>query len=522
MPTDTPIDIALDYIRRGWAPIPIPFRQKGPTIKGWQEIRATVETASRYFNGGNLNVGVLLGEASHDLIDCDLDCLEAIAVAGYLLPLTKAAFGRASKRFSHLLFYSDGLPAMIGKAAAQFKDPSDGLMLLEIRCGGGGHAAQSVFPGSVHKSGERVAWEDRYDQDPARVDGAELLKAAKRTAAAALIAKHWPSTRGLTRRLRLGGLLARCGFNESEGKLFAEAIAKAVGAEVAETVRIIRACIVDYAKGARTLYGMPAFIDAFGKPVALKCAEWLGYAEGASEREAEAEQQAATTLAGAAEKVEAAGDKAAEVLVKLARDGLPWRDNVVQFEPILRRAAEQSNIAKTKIMQQIASDDAKAARKRREAQPHDTIARSVEHSDDAVALAFIDRHGAELRYVAKWGQWLKWTGSQWQEDATLDVWDKVRKVAREDAITADPKTAKVVASGKTAAAVEKLSRADRRVAMTFDQFDSDDWLLNCPSGVVDLKTGTLRPHQPQDYRRKWPAARQAMTTALCSKNFCPR
>ena len=34
-PTDLLAEV-LTYIRRGWAPVPVPFRQKGPTLKDWQ------------------------------------------------------------------------------------------------------------------------------------------------------------------------------------------------------------------------------------------------------------------------------------------------------------------------------------------------------------------------------------------------------------------------------------------------------------------------------------------------------
>ena len=47
----TPLDIALGYAARGWCPIPIPDRQKGPKIKGWPGLRITDKNARDYFNG---------------------------------------------------------------------------------------------------------------------------------------------------------------------------------------------------------------------------------------------------------------------------------------------------------------------------------------------------------------------------------------------------------------------------------------------------------------------------------------
>ena len=59
-----------------------------------------------------------------------------------------------------------------------------------------------------------------------------------------------------------------------------------------------------------------------------------------------------------------------------------------------------------------------------------------------------------------------------------------------------------IASAKTVAAVERLAKADRRIAATVDQWDADPWLLNTPGGVVDLRDGGYRLHNPADYITK--------------------
>src|SRR5690606_32784070 len=53
------------------------------------------------------NVGVRLGEPSGWLVDVDLDCAEAIALAPMFLPPT-ATFGRLSKPRSHWLYIAAG------------------------------------------------------------------------------------------------------------------------------------------------------------------------------------------------------------------------------------------------------------------------------------------------------------------------------------------------------------------------------------------------------------------------------
>src|SRR5450759_2379971 len=98
------LDVALDYIKRGWAPVPIAHREKGPKLKEWQLLRMTAETASQYFNDAAMNVGVILGDASQGLTDIDLDCDEATKLGQHVLPKTAAIFGRPSRRSSHWLY----------------------------------------------------------------------------------------------------------------------------------------------------------------------------------------------------------------------------------------------------------------------------------------------------------------------------------------------------------------------------------------------------------------------------------
>ncbi len=117
-------------------------------------------------------------------------------------------------------------------------------------------------------------------------------------------------------------------------------------------------------------------------------------------------------------------------------------------------------------------------------------------TDDSLALEFTKRYGATFRYVAGWGKWLKWTGTHWADETTLEVFDLARTVCREASNRAEsPKIAAITAKATTIAAVERLARADRQHAATIDVWDADPWLLNTPAGVVDLRTGKMRRHR---------------------------
>ncbi len=127
----------------------------------------------------------------------------------------------------------------------------------------------------------------------------------------------------------------------------------------------------------------------------------------------------------------------------------------------------------------------------------------AEYADDALALKFTELHGDDLRFTAAWGRWNVWTGSVWRQDETLRVFDLVRKICRAESSAC--KTGRVserIASAKTVYAVERLARADRCHAATVDQWDADPWLLNTTGGVVDLRTGKLRPAMRDDYLTK--------------------
>ena len=133
--------------------------------------------------------------------------------------------------------------------------------------------------------------------------------------------------------------------------------------------------------------------------------------------------------------------------------------------------------------------------------------RSPAFADEALALRFAERHANDLRYVAAWSKWMAWDGVKWRPDDTLAAFDLARRVCREAAAECNkPKIATAIASAKTVAAVERLARADRRLAATIDQWDADPWLLNTPGGTIDLRSGRLQRHDRCAYSTKAAAA----------------
>ncbi|MGH7070698.1 MAG: phage/plasmid primase, P4 family [Acetobacteraceae bacterium] len=129
--------------------------------------------------------------------------------------------------------------------------------------------------------------------------------------------------------------------------------------------------------------------------------------------------------------------------------------------------------------------------------------RPPEFSDLALAQRFTAEHADHLRYVASWGHWMVFDGATWRPDATMLGFDLARAVCKTAATTCKKqRVAAAIASAKAVAAVERLARADRRHAATAEQWDADPWLLNTPGGTIDLRTGTMRPHQLNDCMTK--------------------
>jgi putative DNA primase/helicase len=141
--------------------------------------------------------------------------------------------------------------------------------------------------------------------------------------------------------------------------------------------------------------------------------------------------------------------------------------------------------------------------------------RSPEFSDDALATSFAIRHKDELRYVAAWGRWFLYDGMSWREDDTLHAFDLSRQVCREAAAIPNNKSGlrAALASAKTVSAIERLAKADRRLAASVGQWDADPLLLNTPGGVVDLRTGELGRASPYQYMTK--------VTAVAPSGTCP-
>ena len=165
-------------------------------------------------------------------------------------------------------------------------------------------------------------------------------------------------------------------------------------------------------------------------------------------------------------------------------------------------------------------------RAKRAAKATESAPRVVDRMTDlGNAERLIGTHGADLRYVGTWARWLVWDGCKWATDSTCQVAARCADVARllmGEALSALTATcggkeaeslyrfAKDTQESKRLDGMAKVARALPGVAIAHGQLDADPWSLNVANGILDLRTGALRPHD-----------RAALMTKLAPVAFDP-
>lgn len=263
------------WCHRGYYPVPAPHREKGPKLENWQELRITAETAGRYFNGAPQNVGVLQGEGG--AADVDLDSREALIAFPEFAPETALIFGRASKPRSHWFYWCDP-PCR----SVRYTDPIDHQTLLEFRClkTDGTVGLQTIVPPSVHPSGEPVEFTRGCDGQAANVDAKELAIAVRRTAAAALLGRHWPAAQGGRHDafLALAGGMARAKWLLAEAIQFMRALYRVLwpaNPDLTAAAREVESTYQRFDDGHETT-GLPHLLKLADPAAAKQAIKWLG------------------------------------------------------------------------------------------------------------------------------------------------------------------------------------------------------------------------------------------------------
>jgi putative DNA primase/helicase len=130
-------------------------------------------------------------------------------------------------------------------------------------------------------------------------------------------------------------------------------------------------------------------------------------------------------------------------------------------------------------------------------------------SEAGAAMRFARLHGGQVRFDHRSDRWLLWDGQRYTPDADDGVTRLALEFTRDwqkDAVHL-PYRDEREAALKFALRLEgrdalrnmlALAKAIKPIADAGAGWDADPWLLGVPNGVVDLRTGTLRPGRPED------------------------
>ena len=178
-------------------------------------------------------------------------------------------------------------------------------------------------------------------------------------------------------------------------------------------------------------------------------------------------------------------------------------------------ASERKREDRLEALKQKETARIKAAREAAE----DDLERSANDNTDAGnALLYADMFRGQLCYVSEWG-WTAWNGKHWETKAQekskymfLKMCDTMKRDALEamnlipnDAQHQDARKAAesryqwAIRSRNASKIKDGLNVAQALMVKDAAQFDSNAFDLNTPGGIVDLRTGKIRAHDPKAY-----------------------
>lgn len=125
------------------------------------------------------------------------------------------------------------------------------------------------------------------------------------------------------------------------------------------------------------------------------------------------------------------------------------------------------------------------------------------------ARRLVARHGPEMHFPHQWHRWLTYDGRRWAVDDTADILrrakDTVGSIYIEAGEATDPTARKALAdhakrseSEAHIKAMISLAESEPGIPVRPDELDTDPMLFNVDNGTLNLRTGELQPHTPDD------------------------
>jgi putative DNA primase/helicase len=139
---------------------------------------------------------------------------------------------------------------------------------------------------------------------------------------------------------------------------------------------------------------------------------------------------------------------------------------------------------------------------------------AVEHrTDNQLATWFVDRYYESIRFVTSWDEWLVWDGKRWGRDPSdtaimrmarrfsQSLWNEMADVSTSHTKDAAYFCTRANNTNGIKAYINQ-ARSDERITIHHDQLDNHYYLLNLPSGTLNLETGEHYDHRQSDLLTK--------------------
>ena len=260
--------VAINYIRRGFSPLPVKFRGKNPVNREWQKLRIAEADVGQWFPDGPMNIGVLLGEASDGLVDVDIDQNEATTFAIAFLPPTGMVFGREGSRSSHRIYRVPAPSKPICRTSGSLGT------IVELRSNG----QFTVFPGSIHETGEEISFES--DGEPANSTWEELALGITKIAIATIFFKSWIPGQRHFLSLAAAGFLLNAGWQKEEIADLISVVAERAGDEEIEDRLTAIQTTFDSVRSGKAISASSSLVNLIGEGPVKDFEKWLGIKQG--------------------------------------------------------------------------------------------------------------------------------------------------------------------------------------------------------------------------------------------------
>ena len=250
------LEAALSSHEKGWKAIPVDFKSKACTMKGWPTLSLSSEQIKTSFATPS-NLGILL-EGSN-LTDIDIDHPNALLFTNWLPP-TGAIWGRPSAPASHYL-YQGVLKSHSFKLADK--------PIIEIRSTG----CYATIPPSHHPEKEVYAWQSEGIPGLA---GDHLYQCAAKIAIAVTLLRHWKPGSRHTLALAISAILLKANWDAAQVMDFVKTVAKAAGdPEIEDRIKAVKTTEQTIANG-KSVAGASKLSDLIGLLTTTHIVSWAG------------------------------------------------------------------------------------------------------------------------------------------------------------------------------------------------------------------------------------------------------